>query len=131
MLDAAARGDVAAVRRLIGVGAPLDPADASKRTALLIAVERNELETAALLIEAGANINAQAANQDTPWLLADALGRAAMLRLMIARRPDLSLRNRFGGNALIPACERGYVETVKVLLTTKIDVNHINNLSDG
>jgi hypothetical protein len=47
---------------------------------------------------------------------------------MIPKRPDFSLRNRFGGNALIPACERGHVETVKLLLTTKIDVNHVNNL---
>jgi ankyrin repeat protein len=38
------------------------------------------------------------------------------------------VRNRYGGNALIPACERGHVETVKLLLTTKIDVNHVNNL---
>jgi ankyrin repeat protein len=38
------------------------------------------------------------------------------------------LRNRFGGNALIPACERGHVEAVQVLLTTRIDVNHVNNL---
>jgi len=33
-----------------------------------------------------------------------------------------------GGNALIPACERGHIDTVTVLLTTKIDVNHVNNL---
>ena len=38
------------------------------------------------------------------------------------------MRNRFGGNALIPACERAHVEAVKVLLTTQIDVDHINNL---
>ena len=47
---------------------------------------------------------------------------------MIPKGPDFSLRNRFGGNALIPACERAHVETVKLLLTTKIDVNHVNNL---
>jgi uncharacterized protein len=128
MLEAATRGDATTVRKLIGAGAPLDPVDASKRTPLLIAVETNELETATLLIEAGANINAQAANLDTPWLLAGARGRAEMLRLMIAKKPDLSLRNRFGGNALIPACERAHVEAVEVLLTTQIDVNHINNL---
>src|SRR5262249_23768675 len=37
-------------------------------------------------------------------------------------------RRRYGGNALIPACERGHVETIKLLLTTAIDVNHVNNL---
>lgn len=29
---------------------------------------------------------------------------------------------------MIPACERAHVETVKLLLTTKIDINHVNNL---
>ena len=47
---------------------------------------------------------------------------------MIPKGPDLTLRNRFGGNALIPACERAHVEAARVLLTTRIDVNHVNNL---
>ena len=42
---------------------------------------------------------------------------------------DYAMRNRYGGNALIPACERGHVDTVRLLLDrSKIDVNHINNL---
>jgi len=128
LFDAALGGDAAALRRLIDARTPLDPVDTAGRTPLLVAVERNHGEAAALLIEAGANINAQAANADTPWLLAGALGRADMLRLMIPKGPDFSVRNRFGGNALIPACERGHVDAVKVLLTTRIDVNHVNNL---
>jgi ankyrin repeat protein len=47
---------------------------------------------------------------------------------MIPKGPDFSKRNRYGGNALIPACERGHVETIELLLSTEIDVNHINSL---
>ena len=47
---------------------------------------------------------------------------------MISHSPDLTTRNRFGGNALIPACERAHVETIRLLLTTPIDVNHVNDL---
>jgi len=79
-------------------------------------------------MEAGASINALAKNKDTPWLLAGASGRTEIIREMIPLGPDLSIRNRYGGNALIPACERGHVETIKLLLTTAIDVNHVNNL---
>jgi ankyrin repeat protein len=128
MLAAAERGDVAAIQRLVAAGAPLDPADGAGRTPLLIAVEKDRRDAALLLIDAGADINAQAANLDSPWLLAGALGRTEMLRAMIPRKPDFSLRNRYGGNALIPACERAHVETVKLLLTTEIDVNHVNDL---
>ena len=130
MLAAASRGDVVRLKELIAwcAGASLDPVDAAHQTPLLHAVRNDHVAAAVFLIEVGSNINAQAANMDSPWLLAGALGRTEMLRHMIPKGPDLSLRNRFGGTALIPACERGHVETVKLLLTTNIDVNHINNL---
>jgi uncharacterized protein len=128
MLEAAARGEVDTLQRLIAAGVSLESANAAGETPLLFAVKNNHLSAAVLLIDAGSNINAQAANKDSPWLLAGALGRTEMLRHMIPKGPDFSLRNRFGGNALIPACERAHVDAVKVLLTTKIDVNHINDL---
>jgi ankyrin repeat protein len=128
MLEAAARGDAARLETLIANGAPLDAADGAGQTPLLLAVQGNHLAAAEALIKAGGNINAQAANKDTPWLLAGALGRTEMLRLMIPHGPDFSIRNRFGGNALIPACERAHVDTVQLLLTTKINVDHVNNL---
>jgi len=128
MLEAAARGDVETLKRLMAAGISSETANAAGETPLHLAVKHNQLAAAVLLIEGGGNINAQAANKDSPWLLAGALGRTEMLRHMIPKGPDFSLRNRFGGNALIPACERAHVETVKLLLTTKIDVNHVNNL---
>jgi ankyrin repeat protein len=128
LFEAVTSGNQAAVKRLVAVGAPVNFSDQAGRTPLLVAVEKNDIEIAALLIETGADINAQAANQDTPWLLAGALGRAQLLRKMIPKGPDLSLRNRYGGSALIPACERGHVEAVRVLLTTKIDLDLVNHL---
>jgi hypothetical protein len=130
MLRAAGAGDLAAVESALAAGAPIDARDDGGRTALLLAVERNHLPLARMLIHRGADINAQAANQDSPWLLAGASGRTEMLRLMLATgKVDYAKRNRYGGNALIPACERGYVETVKLLLEeSKIPVDHINNL---
>ena len=126
--DAVAAGDVAAVTSRIKSGTLLDEKDSSGRTALLLAVDKGATEIALALIAAGSDINAQAANKDTPWLLAGASGRTEILAAMIPKGPDLSIRNRYGGNALIPACERGHVDTVRLLLTTKIDVDHVNDL---
>ena len=82
-----------------------------------------------MLLARGASVNAQAANKDTPWLLAGASGRTEILRLMLAHSPDFAIRNRFGGNALIPACERGHVETARLLTATPgVDINLVNNL---
>lgn len=107
-----------------------DAADGQGQTALLIAIQNNRKAVALELIRGGANINAQAKNMDTPWLLAGARGQTDVLKAMLdTGKVDYSIRNRFGGNALIPACERGHVETVRLLVTqSKIDVNHINNL---
>ena len=125
---AARRGDVAAVARLIAAKAPLDDRDAQGQTALLLAVASGDTAVATALIAAGADINAVAANKDTPWLLAGARGHTEMLRKMWPKGPDLRLRNRFGGNALIPACHYDHVETVRFLLTTTIDIDHVNDL---
>lgn len=128
MLRAATAGDLATVQRLIAARVPLDGRDDQGRTALLLAVDRNHPAVAKALIAAGASINSQAANLDTPWMLAGARGNAEIIKAMIPAGPDLTIRNRFGGNALIPACERAHVDAVKVLLTTRINVNHINYL---
>lgn len=128
LLESAGRGDLAAVNRLIAAGVDLEQRDGQRQTALLLAVAGNHVAVAKALLAAGASPNAQAANQDTPWLLAGASGRTEIIAAMLPHKPDLSLRNRYGGNALIPACERAHVETTRLLLTSGIDVNHVNNL---
>lgn len=132
--DAASRGDVAAIARSIATAegkAAIDSVDGQGQSALLLAIQRGHDQAAIALIDAGADINRQAANQDTPWLLAGASGRTAALKRMLATgKVDYAKRNRYGGNALIPACERGHVETVRLLVTeSKIDLDHVNNLA--
>lgn len=128
LLAAAESGRTAEVKALIEKGADLEARDSQGRTALLLAVAGNHVEMARALLAAGASPNTQAANRDTPWLLAGASGRTDIIAAMLPLKPDLRLRNRYGGNALIPACERAHVETVKLLLTSGIDVNHVNDL---
>ena len=130
LLSAAGRGDAAAVKAALAVGAAINARDNQQQSALLLAVQRGDRDLASYLIGEGADINAEAANHDTPWLLAGALGRTEMLAAMLdTGKVDYTKRNRYGGNALIPACERGHVDTVRLLLSrSKIDVDHINNL---
>jgi uncharacterized protein len=129
MLEAAERGDLSVINRVISAGGSVNVADDMLRTPLLLAVANDRLEAVKMLLSEGANINAQAHDQDTPWLLAGARGRTEMLQLMLPKKPDLTLRNRYGGNALIPACHYGHVETVRFLLASSgIDLNHINTL---
>lgn len=130
LLEAAAKGDRAGAAAAMKAGAAIDARDPRRQTALLLAVAANHIPVALDLIAAGADINAQADNRDTPWLLAGAEGRTALIRPMLATgRVDYAKRNRYGGNALIPAAHHGHPETVRLLLEeSKIDVDQINDL---
>lgn len=128
LVAAAEAGDVAALRRLIDAGTPVNARDARKRTALLAATHANRIDAARLLIERGADVNAKDGIDDSPFLYAGAEGRLEVLRLTLAAGADLKSTNRYGGTALIPAAHHGHVETVRELLKTAIDVDHINRL---
>jgi hypothetical protein len=128
LLKAAAAGRTDETAALIAAGADLEARDAQGRTPLLLAVAGDHVAIAKALLAAGASPDAQAANRDTPWLLAGAAGRTEIVAAMLPLKPDLTIRNRYGGNALIPACERAHVETVKLLLTSGIELDHVNDL---
>ncbi len=48
--------------------------------------------------------------------------------MTLAHGADLKSTNRYGGTALIPASERGHVETVRTLIEAGVKVDHVNNL---
>ena len=128
LVRAAQDGDMAALRRLLDAGVPVDARDARGRTALLAATHANRIDAARLLIERGADVNAKDGMQDSPFLYAGAEGRLEILRMTLVAGADLGSTNRYGGTALIPAAHHGHVETVRELLRTKIDVDHVNRL---
>lgn len=95
---------------------------------LVRAAKANDLPSVTRLIEAGGNVNAKDAIQDSAFLYAGAEGFNEILQLTLAHGADVASTNRFGGTALIPASEHGYVDTVRILLAAGVPVNHVNNL---
>lgn len=84
---------------------------------------------ATLLVKRGADVNLQAHNKDSAFLYAGASGQTALLQLFIAHGARFDLFNRYNGTALIPACERGHIETVRLLANTKgFPIDHVNRL---
>jgi len=109
-------------------GIPVDSADASGRTALLIATHANAIDAARVLIGAGADVNAKDRLQDSPYLYAGAEGRLEILKMTVEAGADLNAVNRYGGTALIPAAHHGYPDVVRYLLTTRTDIDYVNFL---
>ena len=128
LLAAAEAGDADGVAIALRAGAPLESRDEHGRTALLLAAAADRVDTARLLVVLGADPDAQDDQQDSPWLVTGVTGSVAMLETLLPAHPDLTLRNRFGGVSVIPASERGHVDYVRRVVSTGIDINHVNDL---
>jgi ankyrin repeat protein len=126
---AAAAGDLAAIEAALADGADVDGRGEGGRTPLLVATRARQPAAFQALLAAGADVDLQDDQLDNPFLYAGAEGILDILRLANEAGADPAITNRYGGVAVIPASERGHVETVRYLLTeTDVDVDHVNRL---
>ncbi len=79
-------------------------------------------------MKAGADPNAQDGRRDSAFLATGVTGSVGMLEALLPANPDLTVTNRFGGVAFIPASERGHGDYVRAAVRTGIDVNHVDDL---
>lgn len=129
MVQLVERNDLDAVQQALDQGADVNTQDAEKRNLLLLATINRQLDMATLLVENGADVNRQANNLDSPFLLAGASGQTELVQLFLEHGARFDVFNRYHGSALIPACERGHVETVRLLVhTNDYPIDHINRL---
>lgn len=129
ILNFVIHNDVSGATKALEKGANVNTVDQNKRSLLLIATNNRNLEMATLLVRFKADVNQQADNLDSPFLYAGASGQTEMLKLFLANGARFDVFNRYNGTALIPACERGYVETVHLLAYTKnFPIDHVNRL---
>ena len=128
LLKAAQAGDADRVALALRAGGDLEARDAKGRTPLLLAATDDRVDVARLLVALGADPDALDDRHDTPWLVTGVTGSVAMLDTLLPAGPDLTIANRYGGLSVIPASERGHVDYVARVVTTGIDVNHVNDL---
>lgn len=129
IINAVEANDTTLVVKLLQSGIPINTVDRDKRSLLLIATNNRNFPMAALLVRYGASVNQQAQNDDSPFLYAGASGQTELVQLYLDNGARFDVFNRFNGTALIPACERGYVETVRLLAFTEgYPINHINRI---
>jgi len=129
IINAVEANDTIAVKELLQTGISVNTSDRQKRSLLLIATNNRNVPMAEMLVRNGANVNQQAENQDSPFLYAGASGQTELVQLYLNHGARFDLFNRYNGTALIPACERGHVATVRLLAFTEgYPINHINRL---
>ncbi|WP_454881832.1 ankyrin repeat domain-containing protein [Sphingobacterium detergens] len=129
IIEAVTKGQINTVKALLDNGANANQKGKDSKSLLLIATEKKDLVMAKLLLQYGANVNQQDNILNSPFLYAGALGYTELVKLYLDHGADFKIFNRYNGTALIPACERGHVETVRLLANTKeFPIDHINRL---
>jgi uncharacterized protein len=130
LIEAARAGETEEVRALIEEGARVDAADSSGATALVAAAYGSHIEVARLLIEAGADVDLKDATEQSAFLIAtsEVGDDIELLELTLVAGADVNAKDSYNGTGLIRAADRGYVEIVRRLLETAIDIDHVNRL---
>jgi uncharacterized protein len=116
IVDAAKRGDAAAVRALVEKKANVNTAAADGTTALHWASYHDDLETAELLIRAGAKVSAATDLGVTPLWTASQNTSAAMVRKLLEAGADPNIALLAGETPLMVAARAGSAGVVELLL---------------
>jgi ankyrin repeat protein len=116
LIQAAARGDAAAVSVLLQQGIAVDAVDADGATALHWAVWSGDSRMADALIRAGASVAAANAFGITPVYIAAETGNAALLDRLLQAGADVNTTDGTGDTILMAAVRAGSFGTAKLLV---------------
>ena len=123
LVDAARRGDQAAMRQLLQARVDVNAPGPDGGTALLAAVERDDPAAAELLLAAKADVKAANRYGVTPIIAACITGNATLVEKLLSAGADANTALPEGETALMTAARTGRVATVRALLAHGADIN--------
>ena len=130
LIEAARNGETEAVRSLLEQGASVTAVDSAGATALVAAAYGNHVEVARALVDAGADVDAKDSTEQSAYLIAtsEVGDDTTLLELTLDAGADVNAKDSDNGTGLIRAADRGYVQIVRRLLETEIEIDHVNRL---
>lgn len=127
--EAAAKGDVAEIEKLIAEGERPNIQDSKSRTPLHVAAFFKHHAAARALLKLGANANALEIDKYDIITIAAVANDIEMLKLAIEGGASArNITSRYNGTALIAAAHLSHAEVVRILIEAKAPLNHVNNL---
>ena len=128
LIVAASFGHAETVRYLVGLReVDVNHSNTEGFTPLHLAVSQKYSAVSKLLIDAGADIEAQTSRRSTPLHWACEGGELDIVEMLVEAGADVSVVDDDGYTCLILAVDVGHTETVRTLLCmTEVDVNQSN-----
>jgi uncharacterized protein len=126
--DAVMKGDKAALNTLLRQKADVNAPQIDGATALHWAVYRDDLESADVLIAAGAKVDAANRVHFTPLIMAALYGHAPMIEKLLKAGADPKQRLPNGETTVMLAARNGNPQAIKLLAAAGVDVNAKENL---
>ena len=123
LVDAVKNRDKAAIRALLQQRVDVNAPEPDGATALHWAVRADDLETAEMLVRAGAKVDIRNRYGVTPLQLASANGSDAMVEMLLKNGADANTLLFEGETVLMVAARAGKPEAVKALLDHGANVN--------
>ena len=118
------KGDVAAVRRLLAVGADVSLANHYGATPMSLAAEVGNTEILTLLLKAGADADSPDPEGQTALLAVARTGNVEAARVLLEFGATIDAREKWGGQtALMWAAARRHPEMMELLIANGADVN--------
>ncbi|PWO20497.1 VPS9 domain protein [Pyrenophora tritici-repentis] len=123
LIYAVETGSAAVLAYLIGSKTiELDTKDARRRTPLYVAVDKGSSVLTRMLLDNGADANAQGGDYGNALQAASERGHTEVVKLLLDKGADVNAQGGLHGNALQAASERGHAEVVKLLLDKGADI---------
>ena len=128
--EAAATGNIEAVKQSIADGADVNTKDDDGRTPLHYVANEGHMEIAELLISKGADLNAKDKIRGTPLHYAAAYDHKEIVELIIAADADLKAKDEEGATPLHNAAFIGNKEIAQLLIAKGANVNAKDDVGD-
>ena len=116
LLDAAKRGDLATLKRLVEEGVDLEARGEYYESALMKAAEAGNLDCLEHLVTKGANVNATNDRFGTALMKAAANGNLGCLEHLVTKGAELEAENIDGSTALMWAAFQGELDCLELLI---------------